>query len=353
MKAKTRAQLERLITELSVSRPTTKVRKSISLKSQVIEEIKNLLSQYKVLAIASIEGMPTSESRRIFHKLAEYNILVKLYKNNLMLRALRELDVKNFDELAKHCTGSNIYMFTNLNPFELARLLETVVEYRFAKPNEVVDFDVELAPGPTDIKPGPSLSLFGKLKIPTQVREGVIWIAKDAKVLKRGDKVTSELGSLLRKLGIRVVPVKVRLKAVYEDGYVYLPEHLKLDYEKFRNDLMIAIGVSKILALELALPIPELVPELITRARRIALELATSIGYITSETVSAVVSRALAIAHALAQVLSGKIDLGITTPTAPTTTPKEEKKEKPEEEEKEKEEVSEEEIAEGIASLFG
>ncbi len=352
MKAKTRAQLERLVAELSEFRPTTKVRKSISLKSQIVEEIKNLLSQYKVLAIASIEGVSSFESKRIYRKLAEYGVLVKLYKNNLMLRALRELGAENLDELARYCSGSNVFLFTNMNPFELAKLLETVVEYRFAKPNEVVDFDLELAPGPTDIKPGPSMSLFGKLKIPTQVREGVIWIAKDTKVLKRGDKVTPELGSLLRKLGIRVVPVKVRLKAVYEGGYLYLPEHLKIDYEKFKSDLMAAIGISKTLALELAFPVPELMPELVARAQRIAVELATSVGYITPETVNAAISKALTSAYALAQAISGKVDLGISVPTAPTTTPREEKKEEPEEEE-EKKEVSEEEVAEGIASLFG
>jgi|YelNatPaOPRAMG01_1025707.scaffolds.fasta_scaffold01618_28 large subunit ribosomal protein L10 len=355
MKAKTRAQLERLVSELSKSKPTPRVRKSINLKSQVIEEIKGLLRQYKVLAIASIDGVPSSESKRLYRKLVEQGALVRLYKNSLVLRALRELGAENLDELAKYLTGSNMYIFTNMNPFELAKVLETAVEYRFAKPDEVADFDVELTPGPTDIKPGPSLSLFGKLKIPTQVREGVIWIAKDTKVLKRGDKVSSELCSLLRKLGIRVVPVRIRLKVVYEGGCLYPPEHLKIDYEKFRNDLVAAIGASKALALELAFPVPELMPELLARAQRVAVELAASIGYITPETASVVVSKALARAYALAQALSGKVDLGVAVPTAPAAGPsKEEKKEKPEKkEEEEKKEVSEEEVAEGIASLFG
>lgn len=346
MKSKTRARLTKLMSEL-VEVKKERVRKTIDLKSKVVEEIKNLLSRYRVLAILSIDRMPSAESRRIYDKLSKYGV-VRLYKNSLILRALRDMKAKNLNEVSKYLTGPNIFVFTNMNPFKLAKLLDEFVEYRYAKPGDTVGFDVELAPGPTGVKPGPSMSLFGKLKIPTQVREGVIWIAKDTRVLKQGDKVSPELSSLLRRLGIPIIPVRVQLKAIYEGGYVYLPKDLRIDYEEIKKNLAAAVGMSKLLALELALPVPEVVPELILRAHRASVELAAAIGYVTPEIVRELFAKAVSQALLVAQAVSGKVDLGIPVSTTQIKVDKVEVKK-----EEEKEEVKEEDIAEGISSLFG
>ncbi|MEM1623357.1 MAG: 50S ribosomal protein L10 [Sulfolobales archaeon] len=336
MKPKTRAQLAKLMSKLARTEEK-KLRKSISLKSKVVEEIKSLLNKYKVIAILSADRMPSAESRRIYSKLSEYGV-VKLYKNSLVLRALQDMKVKNLEEISKHLTGSNIFLFTNIDPFKLAKLLDEFVEYRYAKPGDIASFDVELAPGPTGIKPGPSMSLFGKLKIPTQVREGVIWIARDTKVLRRGDKVSPELSSLLRRLGVPIIPVKAQLKAVYEDGFIYLPEDLRIDYEEIKKSITAAIVASRSLAIELALPVPEVIPELIARARRISIELASAIGYITPDVVQELITKAVSQALLITQVISSKTGSNLSTDT--TQPESSEKKE-------------EEDIAEAIASLFG
>jgi len=357
MKAKTRAQLERLIKLSKLEERRAPLRESIKKKAIIVEEIKGLLKQYRTLAVISVEGVPAKESRRIYGRLRSLGCVVKLYKNSLVLRALKELNVKNLDSLAKYLTGPNAYLFANLNPFELAKVLDETVEYRYAKPGDIAAFDVELGPGPTDIKPGPSMSLFGKLRIPIQVREGQIWVAKDVKVLKAGDTISAELASLLMKLGVAVIPVKAKLKAVYEGGLVYTPEMLKIDYDSIRKSFTEALSYSKALAVELALPIPEIVPELLVRAFRASVEVAFRAGYLTPETAPAVISRAVGIALALASALASRVDLGIAVATLPARTTGgervSEKEEKEERGEEKKEEVSEETIAEGIASLFG
>ena len=357
MRAKTRAQLEKLIKLSKFEEREVPLRESIKRKAAIVEEIKGLLKQYRTVAVVSAEATPTKEFRRIYDRLRSLGCVVKHYKNSLVLRALKELNVKNLDSLAPYLTGPNVYVFTNLNPFELAKVLEETVEYRYAKPGDTAVFDVELGPGPTDIKPGPSMSLFGKLRIPIQVREGQIWIAKDAKVLKAGDKVSGELASLLIKLGIAIIPVRAKLKVVYEGGTVFTPDSLKIDYEAIRRSFVEAVTYSKVLAIELALPVPEVVPELLVRAFRASAELAFRTGYLTPEIAPVVVSRAVGVALALATALAGKVDLGIAiaTPAAPTAaaTPAPAPEKKEERKEEEKKEVSEEEIAEGISALFG
>ncbi len=359
MRTKTRAELEKLTKQSKFEERRAPLRESIKRKAVVVEEIRSLLKQYRTMAVLSVESAPTKESRKVYNKLRSLGCVVKLYKNSLVLRALKEINAKNLDSLAKHLTGPNVYLFTNLNPFELARIIEESVEYRYAKPGDTVVSDVELGPGPTDIKPGPSMSLFGKLKIPIQVREGQIWIAKDVKVLKAGDTVSAELASLLRKLGVAVIPVKARLKAIYEGGLVYTPDTTKIDYESIRKSFIEAVSYSKVLAVELALPLPEVVPELLVRAFRASVEVAFRAGYLTADTAPVVISRAVGVALALASALAGRVDLGLGIATATPTTPSvgeervSEKRESEEKDREEREEVSEEEIAEGISALFG
>ncbi|MCS7099919.1 MAG: 50S ribosomal protein L10 [Sulfolobales archaeon] len=349
MKSRTRAQFERLVLKVAKAERKERIRESIAVKSRVVDQIKELLKQYRVLAIMAVDRAPAAESRRIYGRLSEYGV-VKLYKNSLVLRALRDLGAKNVDRVSEYLTGSNIFMFTNMNPFKLAKVVEEFVEYRYAKPGDTLDFDVELSPGPTGVKPGPSMSLFGKLKIPTQVREGVIWIAKETKVLKRGDAISPELSSLMRRLGVRVVPVRIQLKAVYEDGHIYLPKDLKIDFEAVKKDLVSAISMSRLLAVELAIPVPEVVPDLLTKAYRASVELAAAIGYVTPEIAQNLLMKALAQAIAVAQAISGRVDLGVGVGVEKREERREEEK-KEVEEEREKE--AEEELAEGIASLFG
>lgn len=351
MKSKTRTQLRRLVSELSKEEIKEKTREAVKLKSKVVDEIRGLLDQYKVLAIATIDRTPAAEARRIYGKLAGYGV-VKLYKNSLVLKAMRDRGIRNLEEVSKYLSGSNIFIFTNMNPFKLAKLLDDFVEYRYAKPGDVVSFDVELAPSPTGVKPGPSMSLFGKLKIPTQVREGIIWIAKDIKVLKQGDKISPELSSLLRRLGIPVIPVKIQLKAVFEDSRVYLPKDLKIDYEVVKKELSSAVSMSKLLALELALPAPEVLPDLLIRAHKISVELAAAARYVTPETARELLIKAASQALSVAQAISGKVDLGISVSTV-RQEPRGKEEVGKEEAREEKEEVAEEDIAEGISSLFG
>jgi len=360
MKGKTKAQLLKVLRKLEESKKVTKerIRPAILRKQQIVQEIRDLLRRYKCVAIISLDGVPTPQYKKIKQELSKYGF-IKVYKNSIFLRAAREEGLPNVDELEKYLIGTNAFMFTNMNPYELALLLDKLAVPKYAKPGDVATDDIYIPEGPTGIPPGPMLSVFGKLRIRTQVREGVIWIAKETKVASAGDKISPELASLLRKLDIKPVVVKLRPRVVWEDGNIIPAEQLKVDVDAFRDDLLRAVSIVKEVAIEAALPLPDILPEIIARAYRRAAALAGEAGFVTPETAAEVFRRAMAKALALALQLQQKApDLGIevsvqVAPAAPAAAgaPAEEKKE--EEEEEEEKEVSEEEIAEGISSLFG
>ncbi|MEM4032430.1 MAG: 50S ribosomal protein L10 [Zestosphaera sp.] len=360
MKGSTRNKLLKLIQDVRVAEKTRRVviRKSIVEKEVVVNEIKKLLSTYKTLGVVSLEGVSARELAEIKKSLSKYGV-VKVLKNTIVIRALRELSLPSLEEFLNFLTGPNLFIFTNLNAFMLANLVDKVVVLRYVKPGEKAPADIYVPEGPTGIPPGPMMSVFGKLKIRTMVREGIIWIAKESKVASAGDVVSPELASLLRKLDIKAYPVKLSIKAVLDEGIVIPAEKLKLDIESFKKELLAAVQTSRIVAVETALPLPEVMPEIIVKAYMRAVNLACEIGYVTPETIHLVLRSAVSKAQTLAATLMQKypeLNIPVVTQPAVATQPPQEVK-KPEKEERAEEEeekkISEEEIAEGISSLFG
>lgn len=325
-------------------------------KRRVVDEVKGYLSAYRTLALLDATGMPARFGVYIRRRLEGIGV-VKMIKGRLLQLAMKELNLKNVDSLSKYLTGQQIAVFTNLNCFEIALTLSKISMPVKARIGEKIDSEIRVPPMKTDLRPGPIMSLFGKLKVPIQVRDGVIWIAREAVIARPGDVVTPELASVFDRLGIEPKFVKPVIKAVYEDGLVLSSNELVVDVESVRRDMGRGIADAFNLASELALPYPDVIKISIAKAYNRALRLAAESVFISRETVQPIFSLALSRALAIASILSQRVpELAQQLPTAasatqPTTQQPQQEIVKAEEEEKK--EVSEEELAEGLAALFG
>ena len=93
-------------------------------KIREVEEIKQLISQYKVIGVASLQKVRGAQLQELKKKLRG-NVYMRVIKNTLMKRAITESKEKpGLEKLVEHLTGANIFLFTNLNPFKLSILLE-------------------------------------------------------------------------------------------------------------------------------------------------------------------------------------------------------------------------------------
>lgn len=330
-------------------------------KELIIRELCDLIPKYKTICLIDLSRAPTSQFKELKKVLSKYG-LVRVVKNNLLIKALETLKLRNYEEVAESLSGPNAVFLTNLNAFEVVSLCRRLRSKRFAKPNDIATSEVVIPSGPTGIPPGPSLSMFGKLKIPTQVREGFIWIAKDVTVAKPGDKISNELASLLRKLGIKVVDVGLNIKMVYDEGLVFTKvDELVIDVDSFKNDLLSSARMAFNLAVNTAIPLPEVVPTLLSKAYLNALSISAEAGILTSTNIHFALSRAVSKAAILASLISSKVpELGITTTTQSVQAASsgvgklsQEVKEVAEAGGEGEKEVSEEELAEGLSSLFG
>jgi large subunit ribosomal protein L10 len=221
-----------------------------------------------------------------------------------MRRALAESKEKpNLDKLEGLVVGSNIFLFTDLNPFKLALLLEKSRVRTTAKAGDVAAIDVIVPAGNTGQPPGPIISQLGAVGLPTRIESGSVWINKDTLVAKKGDVIDTRLASVLSKLNIKPVEVGLIIKAIYENGLVLTEGQLHLDLEGFKQSLIEAQNSVLTLSINAAYPLPENIVLLIQTAHRKAFNLALNAAVPTPETITDLLRKA----HAEASGLNAKL----------------------------------------------
>lgn len=330
-----------------------RVRKIPEWKIREVEYLKELISKYKVIGIADLTGLPSAQLQQIRKKLRGKAVL-RVSKNTLMKIALTQSNLKSIDEFIKYLHGSNIFIFTNMNPFELYMILEKYKMTAPAKPGDKAPKEIVIPAGNTGIPPGPILSIFGKLRIPTKIQEGTIWVTKDTVVAKPGDEISADLASILQKLGIEPIEVGIKLKVVYDNGLIIPAEKLALNLDEYRKQIIEAHSNAIKVAITAVIPEPEILKLAIAKAYNEALAIAIEAVYITNETLPQILAKAHIAAQTLANILAQtapELGLKVSVPKEKPST--KEKKEEKEATKEEKKEVTEEEIATGLEALFG
>jgi len=235
-------------------------------KARQVEEIKKLLSQYRVIGIASLEKVRAAQLQELKRKL-EKEVVMKVFKNTLVKRAIDELGDPKLKKLEEYLTGPNIFLFTNMNPFKLSILLEKNKVRAIAKAGDKASFDVVVPAGNTGLSPGPVISQFSTVGIPTRIESGSVWVNKDTLVCRKGEVISLQLANILSKLGIKAVEIGLSLKVVYDDGYIITEEDLAVDLDEIRKSIEEAHSYAFNLSINAAIP---------TRKRRLTLAEGTS-----------------------------------------------------------------------------
>jgi large subunit ribosomal protein L10 len=267
------------------------VRQSTLLKAEEVKEITSLISQYKALGIASLQKVRAAQLQQLRKKL-EKSANFRVIKNSLIKRVVSDAKDKGLANLEEYLTGPNIFLFTNLNPFKLALLLEKSRVTTTARARDVAAFDVTVPAGNTGLPPGPIISQFTAVGLRTRIEAGSVWVARDTLVAKKGDMITAQLASMLSKLGIKPVEVGLSLRVVYDDGLILTGEELKLDLDEFRRSVEEAHNIAFNLSLKAAYPLPDNILFLLRMGQQEAYSLALNAGIPTPNTVADLLRKA-------------------------------------------------------------
>jgi len=284
-------------------------------KAAQVDEIKKLLDEYSGLGVANLQKVRAAQLQEMKKNLKDV-ANVRVLKNTMMKRAVAEYKNKpDMDKLEPLLNGSNIFLFTNLNPFKLSILLEKGRVKTTAKAGDVAAMDVIVPSGNTGLPPGPVISQLGSVGLPTRIEAGSVWINRDTMVAKKGDIIDARLAGVLSKMNIKPVEVGLILKAVYEEGLIITDEQLHIDVDGFRKSLVEAISNALNLSLNAGYPSSETISLLLQTAQRRAFNLALNAGIPTKETVGDLLRKA----HAEASSLNMKLPKAEEKPAESST----------------------------------
>lgn len=273
-------------------------------KEKIINELVGYLKNYKYFIIADLFKIKSADLqalRKIFYDSLKF----KVVKNSLFRVALKKVYEENtVKKLESYLQKQNIFIFSNANPYEIYLQLEKNKIKTAAKPGDIAEEDIIIPAGNTGITPGPVMSKFSKLKIPTKVEEGAITVTKDTVVVKKGDKISSEVVELLNLLGIKPISVTLKLKYGFDGKNII--ENIYLDLNQIKKEIEKAQQYVLNLSLNAILPIKEIMPIIITQAHNNSIKVLQSLVIPDKEVLKYSIQRAISNAQNIYELLKTK-----------------------------------------------
>ncbi|MFH1470158.1 MAG: 50S ribosomal protein L10 [Candidatus Micrarchaeota archaeon] len=252
--------------------PSEKILKQ---KSLAVEKLAKELKAAKVIAIVDLKELPSRQYQKIKKALtgkAKFSVA----KNNVIERAFEKANVGK--ELIPQMKGPTGLIMTDMNPFELYKIIRSNSGKAAAKPGQIAPFDIIVPAGETNIPPGPGLSELKLGKIDARIAAGKVVIAKDSTVAKKGEKITGPVAKALSKLDITPFDVKMSVPAVLEGGAIYPESVLDIDDVKFMMDLRGAASGAFNLSVKVAYVTPDNIRVLLGKAHKDAMGVGVEAG---------------------------------------------------------------------------
>jgi large subunit ribosomal protein L10 len=272
-------------------------------KSSEVEAIKDILKEYKSIGIASLKKVRASQLQELKKSMAG-KVRLRVLKNTLMKLAIEEMDQAELKKLEEYLDGSNVYLFTDLNPFKLALLLEHGKVKTTAKSGDVAAMDVVIPSGNTGQPPGPVISQLNAVGLPTRIESGSVWVSKDTLVVRKGEVINERLAGVLSKLGIKAVELGLSMRAVLDNGLMIVGDQLKVDVEGTRKSVQARNSEAFALALEIGYASKDTIKPLLQQAHMKAVALSVSATIPTKDTIADIIRKA----NAEMTSLNGAVD---------------------------------------------
>jgi large subunit ribosomal protein L10 len=260
-------------------------------KISEVEEIKELLKGYKYIGIASLQKVRAAQLQELKKSLAG-KVYMRVLKNTLTKLALDTMEKDDLKKLDDYLEGANLFLFTDLNPFKLALLLEHGKVKTTAKSGDTAAMDVVIPEGSTGQPPGPIISQLNAVGLPTRIESGSVWVSKDTLVVRKGEPISERLAALLSKLGIKAVEAGLSMKVVLDEGLIITGDQLKVDVEATRKNLQQSSSEAYALTLTIAYPTNENINTLLQIAHKEAYALSLNATVPTKETIEDIIRKA-------------------------------------------------------------
>jgi large subunit ribosomal protein L10 len=260
-------------------------------KSTEVDAIKDILKEYKSIGIANLQKVRASQLQGLKKSMAG-KVYFRVLKNTLVKLAIDELDQEELKQLEEYLEGSNVFLFTDLNPFKLALMLERGKVKTTAKSGDIAAEDVVIPAGNTGQPPGPVISQLNAVGLPTRIESGSVWVSKDTLVVRKGEPINERLAGVLSKLGIKAVELGISMRAVFDHGMMIDGDQLHIDVDATRKSIEASNQEAFALALGISYTTKETIKPLLQSAHQKAIALSVGAAIPTKETIADLIRKA-------------------------------------------------------------
>jgi large subunit ribosomal protein L10 len=231
-------------------------------KPKLVEEVSHIAKNYSTIGLLNIYKLPSKQFQSIRNKIKD-KALIKVLPKNIIKRVLDNI---NKSELKKYLTGQPALIMSNLNPFEIYKILEKTKSNAPAKVGDIAPKDIIVNAGKTDLSPGPAITTLQKVKLKTKVEGGKIAILEDQLICKKGEVITEDIAAVLNLLKIEPIEIGIDLVAAIENNIIYPKDVLHIDEEKIMEEITKAVGNMINISLEINYPTKESIEIMIIKA---------------------------------------------------------------------------------------
>jgi len=273
------------------------------IKQKSVQEIKELIDKYPVVAIINLENLPTKQLQKMKTKLRK-NLEIKVTKKSIIQHALELSNKKDITKLSEYLVGSPALLLSNENPFKIYKLLKQSKSAAAIKAGQATPKDLVIPAGPTPFAPGPIIGELGMMKIKAGIEAGKIVIKDDAHVAKKGDIINDKLASLLLRLGIEPMEIGLNLVAAYENGDIMTGDVLDIDDKVFMQKIQAAAREAMNVALEAAYASTDTIVLLIQKSFRDSKAIAIDRDILADGVIEQILAKADAQAAAVSEIVN-------------------------------------------------
>jgi len=216
-------------------------------KLKAVSKIAGFIKANKTIMIASVKNMPSSQFQDIRKKLRNDATII-IAKKSTIEKAL-ESGNSQVNDLKKYIDSDYAFIFSKLNPFELASLLSENRSPVKARIGQEAAEDIIVDAGPTDLIPGPAISELGAVGLKIAIEDGKINIREGKAIVRKGEKVSEAAASIMAKLSIKPFTVGFEPIAAYDADTGSIYAGIRVDKKQtlgeLRADYARALGLAQ------------------------------------------------------------------------------------------------------------
>jgi len=242
-------------------------------KEEFCNRLREMLNSYSKILVVGADNVGSSHMQKIRADIRGKGVL--LMGKNTMIRRVIRTEFEQYECLLPALEGNVGLIFTNS---DLPELRDTIVNNKVgapAKAGAIAPCDVVVPAGDTGLEPTQTAFLQA-LNIASRINRGQITILNDVKLFNAGDKVGASQAALLQKLKIRPFSYGLILQTIYDEGSIYSPEVLDINFDVLSSKISFAATRIAQVALSIGYPVLASVPHSMARGFKNLLSLAVA-----------------------------------------------------------------------------